>query len=259
MKRLGFIGMGNMASAIANGIVASGFLNGEDIIAYDIQTAQLNKNAHLKMTIARNEREVVDQSEIVFVAVKPQVVESVLLPLKENLKNKALISIVLDYDFEKYNEILDETTRHIFVMPNTPAQVLEGMSLIEQAHSLTNDEFEFTKVLFQSIGEIEIVPSHLMAVGGALSGSAPAFIYMVIEALADGAVLEGMPRAMAYKLASQMVLGSGKMQKVTGIHPGALKDNVCSPGGSTIRGVEVLEDNKMRYAFMKAIKNTTNK
>jgi len=259
MKKLGFIGMGNMASAIANGIVSSGFLKGEDIIAYDLLKSQLEKNSYIGFEVAQNEKEVVNQCDIVLIAVKPQVVEKVLLPLKDDLKNKALISIVLGYDFEKYNTILDKSTRHVFVMPNTPAQVLEGMSLIEAQHSLTSQEFEFTKSLFESIGEVEVVPSHLMGVGGALSGSAPAFIYMIIEALADGAVLEGMPRDMAYRLASQMVLGSGKMQRVTKIHPGILKDNVCSPGGSTIRGVKALEDNKIRSAFMEAIFKTTHK
>lgn len=259
MKKLGFIGMGNMASAIANGIVSSGFFKGEDIIAYDLLKSQLEKNSHIGFEVAQNEKEVVNQCDIVLIAVKPQVVEKVLLPLKDDLKNKALISIVLGYDFEKYNTILDKSTRHVFVMPNTPAQVLEGMSLIEAQHSLTSQEFEFTKSLFESIGEVEVVPSHLMGVGGALSGSAPAFIYMIIEALADGAVLEGMPRDMAYRLASQMVLGSGKMQRVTKIHPGILKDNVCSPGGSTIRGVKALEDNKIRSAFMEAIFKTTHK
>ena len=109
------------------------------------------------------------------------------------------------------------------------------------------------KGMFSAIGEIEILPSHLMGVGGALSGCGPAYIYMVIEALADGAVLEGMPRDLAYKLASQTVLGAGKMQRETKLHPGILKDNVCSPGGTTIQGVSILEKGKMRSLFMDAV------
>ena len=138
-------------------------------------------------------------------------------------------------------------------MPNTPAMVGEGMSLIEESHSLLPNEYEFVKGLFSSIGEIEVLPSHLMGVGGALSGCGPAYVYMVIEALADGAVLEGMPRTLAYKLASQTVLGAGKMQRETKLHPGILKDNVCSPGGTTIQGVSALEEGKIRSAFIKAI------
>lgn len=253
MKKLGFIGMGNMAGAIACGILKSGFLKGEDIIAYDIVSSQLDKLKDYHFEIAHNEREVVQKSEIVFIGVKPQVVEKVLEPLKDDLKNKAVISIVLGYDFEKYNTLLDKSTRHVFVMPNTPALVLKGMSLIEERNSLNEDELTFTKALFSSIGEIEIMPSHLMNVGGTLSGCGPAFVYMIIEALADGAVKEGMPRSMAYKLASQTILGSGQMQLETGLHPGILKDNVCSPGGSTIRGVAALEKGHLRATLMDAI------
>lgn len=256
MKKIGFIGMGNMAGAIACGIVNSDFLNGQEMMAFDVVDSQLNKVRELGFVIAENEVDVVKNSEIIFIGVKPQVVEQVLSPLKDELKNKAVISIVLGYDFEKYNQLLDASTRHIFVMPNTPALVLKGMSLLEAENSLTDTEFEFTKDLFSSIGEIEVVPSHLMGVGGSLSGCGPAFIYIVIEALADGAVKEGMPRAMAYKLASQTVLGSGTMQLKTGEHPGVLKDNVCSPGGSTIRGVEALEKGNIRASFIDAISSS---
>lgn len=258
MKKLGFIGMGNMAGAIACGIIESGFLDGNDIVAYDIVLSQLEKLNKYNCIQATSEKEVIEKSDIIFIAVKPQVVEKVLAPLKNDLKNKAIISIVLGYDFEKYSELLDNSTRHISVMPNTPALVLQGMTLIEEIHSLTEEEFEFVKKLFLSIGEVEIMPTHLMGVGGTLSGCSPAFIYMVIEALADGAVKEGMPRTIAYKLASQTVLGAGCMQLKTGIHPGILKDNVCSPGGSTIKGVEALEKGNIRATFMNAITSATH-
>lgn len=253
MKKIGFIGMGNMAGAIACGIEKSGFLKASDMIAFDIMDGQLDKVKELGFSIANSEEDVVQQSEMVFIGVKPQVVEKVLEPLKDLLKEKAIISIVLGYDYAKYNEILDGSTRHIFVMPNTPALVLKGMSLLEETHSLTKEEFAFTLNMFASIGEVEIVPSHLMGVAGTVSGCGPAFIYMVIEAMADGAVKEGMPRSMAYKLAAQTALGSGAMQLETKIHPGILKDNVCSPGGSTIRGVEALEKGNIRATFISAI------
>ncbi|MCD7839165.1 MAG: NAD(P)-binding domain-containing protein, partial [Erysipelotrichaceae bacterium] len=190
MFKLGFIGMGNMAGAIACGIAQSGFLKGEEMIAYDIVSSQLDKLDPYHFQRALSEKEVVEKSDIVFIGVKPQVVEGVIAPLKDALKNKAVISIVLGYDFKKYESILDTSTRHIFVMPNTPALVLKGMSLIEAKHSLTEEEFVFTQDLFRSIGSVEIVPSHLMNAAGTLSGCGPAFIYMVIEALADGAVKE---------------------------------------------------------------------
>lgn len=253
MKKIGFIGLGNMAGAILLGTLDSGYLKEEEVIVYDVNQKQYEKINDYKVEFATDINDLIKKSEIVFVGVKPQVVENVLLSVKDDLKNKAIISIVLGYDFEKYNQLVDSSTRHIFVMPNTPAMVKEGMSLIEESHSLKEEEFEFVKNMFKSVGEIEVLPSHLMGVGGALSGCGPAYIYMVIEALADGAVLEGLPRSLAYKLASQTVLGSGKMQKETNIHPGILKDNVCSPGGVTIQGVKSLEDGKMRSLFIDAI------
>lgn len=259
MYKFGFIGMGNMASAIAQGFVESGFIPGEQVCAYDLNKAQLDKMNTFGITGKDNAHEVISESEFVFLCVKPQVIESVVSEVREDLKNKAVVSIVLGYDFDKYNTLLDESTRHLTVMPNTPMAVREGMCLLEQEHSLTEEEFSYIKDAFSSVGEIEVVPNHLMGVGGALSGCAPAYIYMVIEALADGAVMQGMPRKMAYKLASQTVLGSGKMQLQTDLHPGILKDSVTSPGGSTIRGVKALEDAGMRSAFINAIEKSMNR
>ncbi len=259
MKKIGFIGMGNMAGAIAKGIIQSGFIQGEDIIAYDLQLEKLEDIHTYGVAVASNETEVVKESEFVFIGVKPQVVEGVLSLIKNDLKEKALISIVLGYDFEKYNQLLDSSTRHIFVMPNTPAMVQKGMSLIEKTHSLTDKEFDFVKNMFASIGEIDILETSLMKAGGALSGCGPAFVYMVIEALADGAVKEGIPRQKAYKLAAQTVLGAGEMVLKTQEHPGILKDNDCSPGGTTIRGVEALEQHGIRAAFIDAISQSIQK
>ncbi len=259
MKKIGFIGLGNMAGAILKGALKSGFLNEDDVVAYDIDESKYSNFNEYHLIKAKNEKELVENSEIIFVGVKPQVVEKVILPLKEVLQDKAIISIVLGYDFNKYNQLLDESTRHIFVMPNTPAMVQKGMSLIEKTHSLTDKEFDFVKNMFASIGEIDILETSLMKAGGALSGCGPAFVYMVIEALADGAVKEGIPRQKAYKLAAQTVLGAGEMVLKTQEHPGILKDNVCSPGGTTIRGVEALEQHGIRAAFIDAISQSIQK
>lgn len=253
MFKFGFIGMGNMASAIAKGFVESGFIEGSHICAYDPNQKQLNKMETFGIKGLQDSHEVVKESDFIFLCVKPQIIESVISDLKEDLKNKAVVSIVLGYSFEKYNSLLDSSTRHLTIMPNTPMAVRAGMCLLEQEHSLKEEEMSFIKEAFSSVGEVEVVPNHLMGVGGALSGCAPAYVYMVIEALADGAVLKGMPRKMAYKLASQTVLGSGKMQLETDLHPGILKDNVTSPGGSTIKGVKALEDAGLRAAFIEAI------
>lgn len=256
MKKIGFIGMGNMAGAILLGALANGYLNGDDVIVYDINAKQYDKLKDYNCGIANDLKDLVINSDMVLLGVKPIFVNDVLSEVKDVLTDKSLISIVLGYDFKKCNEVLCSSTRHVSVMPNTPALVGEGMTLIEATHSLMDDEFEFVEGLFKAVGEIEILPSYLMSAAGSLTGCGPAFIYMVIEALADGAVLEGVPRELAYRLASQMVLGSGKMQKVTKTHPGILKDNVCSPGGVTIKGVSTLEKGGMRSLFMDAISST---
>lgn len=259
MYKLGFIGMGNMASAIQEGFINSGYINANEICGFDLSEIATEKAKARGVTPLSDGHEVIRNAEIIFMAVKPQVVEKVVAPLKEDLKGKALVSMVLGYDFAKYETMLDPSTRHLTFMPNTPIAVGEGMILLEDQQTLTDDEYDFIKKAFESAGSVEVLPSHLMGVGGALSGCAPAYIYMVIEALADGAVAQGLPRASAYKLASQTVLGSGKMQLASGLHPGILKDNVTSPAGSTIKGVKALEDGGLRAAFISAIEKSMGK
>lgn len=259
MYKLGFIGMGNMASAIQEGFINAGYLKAKDICGYDLSESATKAAEKRGVQPLADGHEVVKNSEIIFMAVKPQVVESVVAPLKEDLKEKALVSMVLGYDFNKYNQLLDPSTRHLTFMPNTPIAVGEGMTLLEDQHSLNDVEYDYIEKAFESCGSVEVLPSHLMDVGGALSGCAPAYVYMVIEALADGAVAQGLPRDSAYKLASQTVLGSGKMQLETGLHPGILKDRVTSPAGSTIKGVKALEDGGVRAAFINAIEKSMGK
>lgn len=251
--KIGFIGMGNMASAIVHGVISSGFVSKDDIYGYDIDTSKL-----ADIHACNSEIDVVKQVNIVFMAVKPYIVESVLDKIKDALKNKALVSIALGYDYDRYVALLDASTRHLTIMPNTPLLVQSGMTLFESKHSLNDEEYQYIFNMFQKIGEVEVLLPHEFKAGGSLSGCGPAFIYMVIEALADGAVAMGLSRAKAYKLASQTVLGAGKMQLETSLHPGILKDQVCSPGGSTIKGVKVLEENRLRYALIDAIKQSTN-
>lgn len=255
MKKIGFIGMGNMASAIAGGIVKSGFIKGKAVYAFDIDNSKLEMvNKTYGINSCDSEQELVDQVDIVIMAVKPNIVESVIDKIKGNLDNKAMISIVAGYNNDRYNELLLTSTRHLTVMPNTPALVLKGMTLLEKENSLTCEEFVFAKEMFSSIGQVAVLSSSQMQAGGSISGCGPAFAYMFIEAMADGGVSLGLPRDVAYQLASQTLLGSGMMQQETNLHPGILKDQVCSPGGITIKGVEALEENGFRNAVIKAIK-----
>ena len=258
MKKIGFIGMGNMASAIAGGIIKSNFIEGNRVYAFDIDQEKLMKMNHeFNLISCESEIDLVEKVDLVVLAIKPNIVDEVIVKIKDKLDDKAVISIVAGYDNEKFNQLLLPSTRHLSVMPNTPALVLKGMTLLEKENSLTVTELEFVVEMFSSIGEVLILPSYQMKAGGSISGCGPAFVYMFIEAMADGGVSLGLPRDVAYKLASQTLIGSGMMQKETAMHPGILKDQVCSPGGITIKGVEALEENGFRNAVIKAVKEST--
>lgn len=257
MIKIGFIGMGNMASAIVLGWLKSSSIVADDLYVYDIEKTKIYQiQEEYSIHSVVNETEVVKYADIIVLAVKPNVVESVITKIKDALANKAVVSIVAGYNFDKYQELLLDSTRHLSIMPNTPALVSAGMTLLEKENNLTSEEFIYIQKLFNSIGTTEILPSYQMKAGGALSGCGPAFVYMMIEALADGAVREGLPREVAYRLASQTVIGAGLMQRETKLHPGILKDNVCSPGGLTIKGVNALEEHHFRAALMAAIKES---
>ena len=253
MYKLGFIGMGNMASAILLGGLNCGYIKQEEVVVFDINPLQYERLQPYTIHSVKSEEELVENAEMIFMGVKPYYLEDVLVKIKDQLKDKSIVSFVSGYPYERYQALLDESTRHIMVMPNTPVLVNEGMSLIENQHNLKEDEYEYVVGLFNALGETEVMASHLMSVAGSVSGCAPAYIYMAIEAIADGGVHEGLPRDLAYKLASQMVMGSGKMAKVTKLHPGILKDQVCSPKGITIQGVRKLEEKGLRSALTEAI------
>ena len=255
MKKIGFIGMGNMAGAIAGGIIKSGFVEGENVYAFDIDNDKLTKmHTDFSINVCTSEKELVAMADIVIIAVKPNVVEDVVAKITDELDNKAIISIVAGYDNEMYNELLLDSTRHLTIMPNTPALVMNGMTLFEQENTLTADELNYAVEMFSSIGEVVILPSYQMKAGGSISGCGPAFVYMFIEAMADAGVSGGLSRAKAYKFASQAVLGSAKMALDTGKHPGELKDMVCTPAGVTIEGVRKLEECGIRTAVFESLK-----
>ena len=252
--KLGFIGMGNMATALARGFVASGKVQGGDLYAFDPASEKLAQMAtELGFTPVNGESELAQAVDMVVMACKPYHVEGALAAMGKALSGKALLSIALGWDHAKYREILGEDVRVQFVMPNTPAMVGEGTFLFEQTSSFTADELAFATDLLAAIGVVETLPSNLMGIGGALSGCGPAFVDLLIEAFADAGVYYGLPRDKAYKLVSQTVKGSAKLQQETGLHPGVLKDMVCSPAGSTIKGVAALEHAGLRGACLAAI------
>lgn len=254
MKKIGFIGMGNMAQALATGFIESKKVDSSDIFAFAPNQEKLKKNAEkIGFTPKASLKELVNSSDTIFIACKPYQIENVLDEVKNELKNKAVISIALGWNFKKYQQYLDESTRIQFVMPNTPALVCEGVFLFEKSNSLLKEELEQLKELFAALGIVEELSDNLMGIGGAVSGCGPAFVDLFIEAYADAAVKYGISRATAYRLVSQTVLGTAKLQLSTNEHPGVLKDNVCSPAGSTIKGVCALEKEGLRNACIQSI------
>ena len=252
--KLAFIGMGNMAYAILKGGCDRGFFDPAQVAAYDINTARLRAVAEeTGITPLTGPAEAAEWADMVLLAVKPNVIEAVVAEMGEALAGKAVLSIAAGWTTEKLQAILPEESRVLFVIPNTPCMVGEGMALAEDRSSFTEEELGYAAGLFSAIGQFKLVPPSVMNGASTLTGCGPAYLYLIIEALADGAVYQGVPRKLAYELAAQTVIGAGKMVLESGLHPGELKDNVCSPGGTTIRGVRAMEDRGVRAAMMAAI------
>ena len=253
MEKIGFVGMGNMAGAIMRGILKT--FAPEDIMFFDANEEQMAKvTAETGVPHAASNTELVKQVQYLILAVKPQVLPKVMPEIKEVItKDQLVISIAAGYAIADLAAGLGENARIVRVMPNTPAMVGEGMTGVAyDANMLSDDEKQMVETIFTSIGKMELVDEKMMDVVASASGCSPAYVYMFIEALADGCVRNGLPRNQAYKMVSQAVLGSAKMVLETGMHPGALKDMVCSPGGTTIEGLAVLEECNFRGAIIKA-------
>lgn len=258
--KIGFIGFGNMAQAIANGLVYKNAVKPEQIYACAKNWEKLCRNTMEKgFHPCKDSAELVENTDMVVIAVKPYLVEEVIAPIKEKLAGKVVVSVVVNFPFDKYEEILAPNTHHISTLPNTPVSVGEGVILLENKNNLTPEEYDSFINLFSQIALLETMEAKDMGIGGTISGCGPAFTSMYIEALADAGVMHGLPRDLAYKLASQMVVGTGKLQLMTGSHPGAMKDAVCSPGGTTIVGVAALERKGLRSAVIDAVDAVQNK
>ena len=212
------------------------------------------------MAITTDNREVAKEADVLLLCVKPQVVSTVIAEIKEYVgEEKLIISIVAGKSIQILQEAFGSPLKIVRTMPNTPALVGEGCTGISFSDKISDEEKKFVLELFNCVGKAEEVPEKLMDAVGGVSGSSPAFVFLFIEAMADGAVAAGMPRKQAYQFAAQAVLGSAKLMLETGKHPGELKDMVCSPGGTTIAGVKVLEEKGMRAAVMDAVLEAVEK
>ena len=252
--KLGFIGFGNMAQAMAQGLVECGGVDPARITACAAHYDKLQRNAaRFGVNAAESAEEVVAASDMVIIAVKPYLVEEVVEPIRGQLEGKALVSIAAGCDYEFYEGILDAGTHHLSIIPNTPIAVGSGVISRETRHSLSDEEYASFEELFSPIALIEPVDSKLLGVATTIAGCGPAFAAMFVEALADAGVKHGLPRDTAYRLSSQMMAGTAKLQLSSGQHPGAMKDAVCSPGGTTIKGVASLEKDGFRGAIINAV------
>ncbi len=260
-KRIGFIGCGNMGFAMIGGILKSG-----------VSTAlQITASAGTKETLDRVSRsygirttlsnaEVIKNSDIVFLAVKPNLYETVIKEIRNDTDDgKIIVAIAAGVSLSRLNHFFQKPVKAVRAMPNTPAMALEAMSALTPNDCVTETEMQYVISLFESFGQAEIVPESLMDAVTGVSGSSPAYVYLFIEAMADAAVADGMPRKQAYKFAAQAVYGAAKMVLTTGKHPGELKDAVCSPGGTTIEAVAKLEELGLRHTVIQSQRSCTAK
>lgn len=254
--KLGFIGTGNMASAIMGGVIKNEIFAANEIIGADVfATGREKVKEQFGINVTADNKEVIEKSEVIILSVKPQFYASVINEIKDDIKeDQIVITIAPGKTLEWLAEQFGKDVKIVRTMPNTPAMVGEGMTAACPNEHITEEDLAYVKKILESFSRVEVVPEKLMDTVTAVSGSSPAYVYMFIEAMADAAVSGGMARPQAYTFAAQAVLGSAKMVLETGMHPGALKDMVCSPAGTTIEAVRTLEERGFRSAVIEAMK-----
>ncbi|MFV0465015.1 MAG: pyrroline-5-carboxylate reductase [Lachnospiraceae bacterium] len=260
-RNIGFIGAGNMGKAMIKGFLSSGICTSDQLIVSDQNTIFLEELSNeFSIETTRDNKVTAQSANFLILAVKPQLYELVISEIRDVISNNTVIvSIAAGLKMAQIVTWFQRPVKLIRIMPNTPAMVLEAMSAIVPGSDVTEDELCYVLQLFQSIGRAEVVSESLMDTVTGVSGSSPAYVYLFIEAMADAAVADGMPRDKAYTFAAQSVLGAAKMVLATGQHPGQLKDAVCSPGGTTIEAVTILEEKGLRSAVICAQRACVNK
>ena len=252
MKKIGMIGVGNMGGAILRGMIASGYVAAEDVMAclHSEEKRQALAAEIPGLTCTTDAKTLAHECHMIVLAVKPQVLGAMLDEIKGEINDRALVSIAAGWTMDMLTSKVAGTTATLLrVMPNTPALVGTGMTAICRQTTLSAADLAYAQGIFDAIGETAVIDEKLFDV----SGSSPAYIFMLIEAMADAAVREGIRRPDAVKMAAQAVLGSAKMVLETGKHPGQLKDEVCSPAGTTIEAVAMLEKRGFRAAVQDAM------
>ena len=262
-KKIGFLGGGNMADAIIKGLISAEFMEAENIMVSDSDSSKLERlHKEYKIQTTPDNRVTTEKSNIIVIAVKPQIIEKVLSEVADLADNKKLfISVAAGVNISAMeNLLIGKRGRKVCVvrtMPNTPSLVLEGATAIAPGTHVSRKDLAIARRIFEAVGiTVDVEESQLDAVTG-LSGSGPAYIFMVIEALSDAGVKMGLSRETANALTIQTVLGTARLSKASGKHSGELKDMVTSPGGTTISGLHRLEAGGVRASFMDAVENAT--
>ncbi|WP_373899351.1 pyrroline-5-carboxylate reductase [Haloimpatiens sp. FM7315] len=260
-KVVGFIGCGNMGGAMMGGLIKSKLVTPENIIVGDLNEKRLEQvKKQFGINVTTDNTEVARKADILVLSVKPNIYKIVIDGIKDEVKEDVvIITIAAGKGISETEELFGAKLKVIKVMPNTPALVGEGMAAICPNKKVSQEELNEAVSMFESFGKAEVLDEKYMDAVTAVSGSSPAYVFMFIEAMADAAVLEGIPRNKAYKMAAQAVLGSAKMVLETGKHPGELKDMVCSPAGTTIAAVAKMEEKGFRTAVIEGMRACAEK
>ncbi len=260
-NKIGFIGIGNIGTPLVKGLMHSGTSLPEDTYVYDVDRRKVEELVkETGVRAAKDNAELVRECDYILLAVKPAYVRSVLESVKDLFtEDKVLVSVAVGITTDTLKSILGDSAKIVRAIPNLPVMVGEGMTLLCFGQNLSEDEKAVARSLFESSGRADELEERLMSEVTALTSSSPAYVFLLIEAMGDGAVQQGIPRKNAYRLAAQAVLGAAKMVLETGLHPAELKDQVCSPAGTTIEAVYTLEKNGFRHLIMEAMSECTRK
>ncbi|MBR1710170.1 MAG: pyrroline-5-carboxylate reductase [Clostridia bacterium] len=256
--KLGFIGLGHMGSAILNGILEHRLVAPENIYVSRKHPELSSDLAALGIHVMSSNKEVAAHCDTVVLAVKPYLIAPVIDEMGEELHQKLVLSIAAGWTPERFSAALPHS-RFICLMPNVPVSIAEGCTMINAEGQYTKEDMDAAEYLFQSIGQTHVVEDRIFSACGTLTGCGPAFVFEFIEALCDAAVVTGIPKALAKNLAAEMVVGSAKMVLQSEKHPCELKDEVCSPGGSTIEGIRTLHDRGFHSAVLEAVLSAREK
>lgn len=256
--KIGFIGCGNMGGALLDGILASGTVSPQNVVISDLDENKLGKYKNMGSKVTFDSSEVAEAADIIFFAVKPNIIETVLKSVTPQV-DKIYISMAAGVDINKIEKVLGTDKKIIRIMPNTPAKVNCGMTVLSHNINVIEEELSLAEQVLSGTGEIVRLDEKYINAATALHGSSPAYVYMMIDAMADAGVRYGIPKNVALKLSAKAVEGSAKMVLESDEHPEKLKDNVCSPGGTTIAAVCSLEENRFRHTLQEAIDKCVKK